>query len=168
MSQLRKWLNFNHKNAVPVVHSNEYLLWPFHNFQQEFDKLFQNFYQSLPSSITDYNNLNIIPLADIVEDENNFNIEIEMPGVDENDIKVAINNNKLVIKASKKVSRKNEGKNYSMREISYGSYERNIQLPDNVDVDQAESTFKKGMLWVNLPKKAIDKSKLRDLEIKKG
>jgi len=168
MSKLTKWLDFNHKHAIPVPRSQEQLLSPFFNFQQEFDNLFQNFYRSLPFSAAEFHNLSISPSIDIVEDENSFKVEAEMPGIDENDIKVTIDDNVLNIKACKKTSKKDEGKNYVMREIGYGSYERNIPLPENVDVDKAESTFKKGMLWVTLPKKPIDKSKVRELEIKKS
>lgn len=66
-----------------------------------------------------------------------------------------------------KFQKNDEGKNYTMREIGYGTYERQIPLPDNTDINNAESSFKKGMLWINVPKKPTDKSKVRELEIKK-
>lgn len=167
MLKLSKLLDFNRKYSVPIHRSNESLLTPFYDFQQDFDNLFQKFYRSFPVSVGELDNLNISPSVDIVEDESNIKVEIELPGVDEKDIKVYISPNMLNIKASKEISKKDEGKTYSMREIGYGSYERNIPLPDNVDIDKAESTFKKGMLWVNLPKKYSDKSKVRELEIQK-
>lgn len=163
MSKFFKWPTFSHKGL-----DNERFLSPFYNFQQEFEKLFQNFYRSLPTPVKEFQNLSICPSIDIIEDENNFKVEIEMPGIDEKDIKVSINDGVLNIKATKETSRKDEDKNYIMREISYGSYERNIPLPDNADIEKAESTFKKGMLWVNMPKKAVDKSKFRELEVKKA
>ncbi len=168
MSKFTNWLDFGHKHLIPTHRTHEHTLSPLYNFQQEFDNLFQNFYRALPVSSTEFHNLNISPAIDLVEDESSFKVEIEMPGVDENDIKVSINDNILNIKACKEISKKDEGKNYVMREIGYGSYERNIPLPDNADIDNAESTFKKGMLWVTLPKKALDKSKVRELEIKKS
>lgn len=167
MSKLTKWFDFNHKHSVPVHRSQERLLSPFFDFQQEFDNLLQNFSRSLPFPAAEFHNLNITPSIDIVEDENNFKVEVEMPGIDENDIKVSIDDNVLNIKACKNTSKKDEGKNYILREISYGSYERNIPLPENADIDKAESTFKKGMLWVTLPKKPTDKNKVRELEVKK-
>jgi HSP20 family protein len=170
MLKLNKWLDFNHKRSIPIQRSQEQWASPFYNFQQEVANLLQNFYRELPSTLSnpELSNLELNPCVDLVEDENNFKIEIEMPGVDEKDIKVSINDNILNIKACKEVSKKDEGKNYIMREIAYGAYERNIQLPENADIDKAESTWKKGMLWVNLPKKSIDKSKVRELEVKKS
>lgn len=165
MSKFSKLLDL--KNQFLPVSSRDRILSPFFNFQQEFDNLFQNFYRSLPSDKFEFHNLNISPLIDIIEDENNFKVEAEMPGVDENNIKVSISDSILTIKASKEISKKDEGKKYAMREIGYGTYERHIPLPDNTDIDNAESSFKKGMLWINIPKTAINKSRVRELEIKK-
>ncbi len=168
MSKFSKWFDFKHKYPVPVSCLNEQILPPFYNFQRESGNMYQSFYHCLPNLTVSYSNLNINPLVDIVEDENNFKVEVEMPGVDEKDIKVSISDNILTITAYKETSSKDEGKSYVIREIGYGSYERNIQLPENADLDQAESSFKKGMLWVTLPKKVINKSKARELEIKKS
>lgn len=140
----------------------------FNDFQQEFDNLLRNFHHSLSIQSGEFNNVMLNPAVDIVEDDQNIKVELEMPGVDENDIKVSIDNHSLIIKANKNTSKKNEGKNYAMREISYGAYERVISLPDDADIDKAESSFKKGMLWINIPKKPADKSKIRELEIKKA
>lgn len=158
---------FNNKKSNELTCSKNECVSPFFDFQQEFDNVFKKFYQALPLAVKDFNNLNISPAMDIVEDDKNFKVETEMPGVDEKDIKVSIDNGILTIRASKEVSKKNEQKDYIMREISYGSYERNIALPDNADIDKAESTFKKGMLWVTIPKKATDTSKVKELEVKK-
>ena len=164
-SKLSKWLDF--RKPIPIHHSHGGMS-PFFNFQQDMDNLLQNFYRYFPLPTTEFSNLNLNPFCDVVEDDKNFKVEVEMPGVDEKDISVAINDGILTICASKETSKKDDGKNYVMREISYGAYERSITLPDNADVDEAESTFKKGMLWVNIPKKAIDSSKKRELEVKKA
>ncbi len=166
MSKLSKWLDFSDKSKQ-FWPSNEPLWEPIFNFQKEFNNLFNNFYRALPGSIMEYNGLNLCPYCDIVEDDKNFKVELEMPGVDEQDIKVAIYNGILSVKASKKTSSKNEGKNYLKREISYGSWERQITLPENIDVDNAQSSFKKGMLWVIIPKKELDKANKVELEVKK-
>src|SRR5690606_31080138 len=115
-SKLTKWLDFSNKHSIPIHRSHEHLLSPFYNFQHEFDNLFQNFYRALPIPAAEFHNLNISPAIDLVEDESSFKVEIEMPGVDENDIKVSINDNMLNIKACKEISKKDEGKNYVMRE----------------------------------------------------
>lgn len=174
MSKLTKWLDpkqwlEDRQHYIPIDRSyRSNFITPFYDFQQEIDNLFKNFYRSLPATDIKFDNLNLNPSVDIIEDDKNLKVELEMPGVDEKDINVSIDNGMLIIRASKQTSKKDEGKNYVLREIGYGAYERRIPLPDNADSDNAESTFKKGMLWVNIPKKATDTSKVRELEVKKA
>lgn len=144
---------------------------PFVSLQTELDKAMQDFYQflNLPrSSSQEMLNQKIMPPIDIVEDDKNFKIEAEMPGMGEEDIKVIVNKGILTLKGEKKTSKKDEGKNYMMREIGYGYYARDITLPDNVDIDQAKASFKKGMVWINLPKKPGSEKQSRELKIEKA
>ncbi|CZN70874.1 T786P28D [Legionella pneumophila] len=57
---------------------------------------------------------------DVVEDKDHYSIELEMPGMDEKDIKVSLADNILTISGEKSTSKKNEDKKYLSREISYG------------------------------------------------
>lgn len=59
----------------------------------------------------------------------------------------------LMIKGEKKTSHKNKYQNYMMREITYGAYQRNVPLPESVDIEKAKATFKEGMLTIEMPKK---------------
>jgi HSP20 family protein len=133
---------------------------PFLTLQEEFDKAINRMY--------DFENLNINPAIDIVDDGKTFKIEAEMPGLDEKDIKVSIEDGVLKIHGEKEVSKKDENKNYLMREIGYGRYERMISLPESADIEKAKATFKKGMLWIEIPKKADASKKSRDLKIEKA
>lgn len=115
----------------------------------QFDRLFEPF--NFPKM--EFENLPLMPAMDIVDDEKHFKVELEIPGMDENDIKVAINNGVLTVKGEKSTSKQDKDKNYMSREIKYGMYERNIPLPESIDAQNASASFKKGMLWVNIPKK---------------
>lgn len=114
-----------------------------------------------------FENLILNPSMDIVDDKENLKIEVEMPGMGEEDIKVSIADGILTIRGEKETSKKDEGKNYVRREIGYGSYERTIPLPDSVDVEKAKASFKKGMLWVTIPKKPESVKRSRELKIEK-
>lgn len=116
----------------------------------QFDRLFEPF--NFPKM--EFENLPLMPAMDVVDDEKHFKVELEIPGMDENDIKVAINNGVLTVKGEKTTSKQDKDKNYMSREIQYGMYERNIPLPEGIDVQNASASFKKGMLWVNIPKKS--------------
>jgi len=113
-------------------------------------------------------NSNLLPSMDLVDDKDSFKVECEMPGLDENDIKISVDNNILTIQGEKSISKKNENKNYISREINYGCYERRIELPRSVDTDKIHASFKKGMLWVILPKIAGAEKNSKAIKIEKA
>lgn len=135
-------------------------------FFKEMGRAINEFYSVLEKSpFTELEKLMINPSVDIVEDEKNYKIEVEMPGMDEEDVKISVNDRVLCIKGEKEISKKDKEKNYIAREIGYGSYERDILLPDYVDIDNASASFRKGMLWVSFPKIAKSEKKHREIKI---
>ncbi len=162
------------KTSVPVsVQRSKSPLTAFHD---EFDNMISNFYNmtGFPrlrfpiNNSENFENLMLNPSIDIVDDKENLKIEAEMPGMGEENIKVSITDGMLTIRGEKETSRKDEGKNYVRREIGYGSYERTIPLPDSVDVEKAKASFKKGMLWVIIPKKPESAKRARELKVEKA
>lgn len=143
---------------------------PFLAVQGALDEAVDDFYHLIDKprfSSKEFENLLIEPSIDIVDDKTCFKVEAEMPGLSEEDIKVSINDGILTIKGEKETSTKDEGKNYLRREINYGSYERRISLPDSADLDRAKASFKKGMLWIEIPKTKETKQQARELKIEK-
>lgn len=102
--------------------------------------------------------------CDIYEKDNNYHIEMDIPGFDKEDIKIEVDEGRLTIKASKNNENKEEDKNYIRRERSYGEYQRSFVLGD-VDTENIEAKFEKGMLIVTLPKKEVIENK-KTIEIK--
>jgi len=162
MNTLLKW-----KKGNPLAEHSQH---PFLNLQNEVDKAFRDFYDMFGSSRgwEQFENLNLMPSMDVVEDKDHFTIQMEMPGMDEKDISVSFNDNILTITGEKSSSKKNDNKKYISREISYGKYERSLSLPSTVDIDKAKASFKKGMLWVELPKKSEAKGKSRDIKVEQA
>ena len=144
---------------------------PFLSIQKEVDKALNGFYdlfEARPFNLKEYENLNILPSMDLIEDEHSFKLEVEMPGMDEKDITVSLNNNVLTIRGEKSTSKKNDRKNYIAREINYGCYERNISLPQTADGQKVTASFKKGMLWVTIPKKVGSQGNGQQIKIEKA
>ncbi len=157
-----------HEKNIPIAKGN--LVDPFLSLHNEVDKAMDELSRWLDKSTFDLNkfdNLTLSPAIDFVEDDKMFRVEAEMPGMGEKDINISIDNHMLTISGEKSTSKKNEDKNYRMREISYGKYERSLTLPENLDIDNAKATFKKGMLWVEFPKMMKGKSKPKKIDIKK-
>src|SRR3989344_3367934 len=143
---------------------------PFLSMQKELDNAMNYFdrWFGFPSfSRREFENLTLMPATDIVEDDENFKAEVEIPGMGVEDIKVSIEDGILTIKGEKTVSRKDKGKSYKMREISYGGYERSIALPNSLDTEKAKASFKKGMLWVTIPKKLESAKKPKEITVEK-
>ena len=102
---------------------------------------------------------------DVTRDEDRYTVEASLPGVSPEDIDVTIDQGVLKIVASteKAESNSDEGK-YLLRERRVGSFYRAIRLPDDVDADNAETTYRNGVLYITLPKQEGSQSK--KLEVK--
>lgn len=109
----------------------------------------------------------LVPImsTDLIETEQGFNINVDLPGVDPNDLDISIVEKFLIIKAERKqVHEQNTDKVHSM-ERSFGKVQRKIRLPAAADVDHAESKFKNGVLSITFPKKANAEGDVKKLRI---
>jgi HSP20 family protein len=92
------------------------------------------------------------PKADIVEEEGQFLVKIDIPGVDPKDISVDFDNNALTIKGEKESEHKEKKNNCISYERSKGSFYRRIVLPNTVDADKISAKNKNGVLCITIPK----------------
>jgi len=105
------------------------------------------------------------PRVDVSEEDDKFEIAAEVPGVDEKDISLTIKDDLLTLKGEKKSERKEEKKNFFMKERSYGSFVRSFRLPDSVKADKVRAKFANGVVTIELPKNAKSKSKAKEKQI---
>jgi HSP20 family protein len=106
------------------------------------------------------------PLVDISEDEKEFLVRVELPGLRKEEVKVTVDNGVLTISGERKVEKEEKTRKYHRVERSYGKFERNFTLPDKVDSAKVTAEFKEGMLEVCLPK--TEKAASKALEVKIG
>ena len=99
------------------------------------------------------------PPVDVYEDEHDFTLKIEVPGVEERDIDVRIENNTLIVHGERKFEKEEKEENYRRVERQYGSFTRSFTLPNSVDPGQVSAHYDKGVLKINLGKKAEAKPK---------
>lgn len=141
---------------------------PFLSLQNELNKVMDDFYgwsEPFNFPVERFESLSLLPAMDFVEDKESIKIECEMPGMGAEDVKVHIDNGTLTIEGEKTISKQDKDKQYRSREISYGSYKRSLSLPKDVDVSQAKASFKKGMLWIKIPKKPESREQHQELKI---
>jgi HSP20 family protein len=96
----------------------------------------------------------LAPPVDIYEDEHNIVLKIEVPGIDESDIDVRIQNNTLTVHGERKIEKDEKEENFRRVERQYGSFTRSFTLPSSVDPGQVSAHCDKGVLKINLAKKA--------------
>lgn len=93
-----------------------------------------------------------VPTIDVKDEGSHFLITADVPGVEQKNLEVSVDNNTLTIKGEKETKRKEEKKNYVRVERSKGSFYRSISLPDVVDANKISAKFKNGVLEIIAPK----------------
>jgi len=108
------------------------------------------------------------PAVDLVEQEKAFELTAELPGLDEKNVEVKVVNGVLTIKGEKQEDKEEKNKDFHMRERRFGTFERALRIPDTIDADKIEASFKKGVLTVTLPKIAEAQKPVKKIEVKGG
>ena len=99
------------------------------------------------------------PPVDVYEDEHNITLKIEVPGIDEKDIDVRMENNTLTVHGERKFEKEEKEENFCRVERQYGSFTRSFTLPSSVDAEHVSAHYDKGVLKIDLAKKAEAKPK---------
>ena len=111
----------------------------------------------------------LAPAAEASVNGDTYRISVELPGVEEKDIDLAVDNGMLTVKGEKKTSREEKGDNWYFSEREYGSFSRSFRLPSDADEGAVKADLKDGVLTVTVPKKAAAKgSGTKKIEISKS
>lgn len=94
------------------------------------------------------------PRVETAETEKQYEVTVELPGVDEKDVQVTLDDDVLTIRGEKKAEREEKKKDYHVTERSYGAFQRAFTLPDDVAPDKIAANFDKGVLKIVLPRTA--------------
>lgn len=101
-----------------------------------------------------------MPAVNIREDEKKFVLDLAVPGIDKKDLKIDIDEDVLTISSETKNESEESRDGYKRKEFSYASFCRSFQIPDNVNRDKIEASYKDGILNVSLPKVEEEKNKI--------
>ncbi|HLI11123.1 MAG TPA: Hsp20/alpha crystallin family protein [Alphaproteobacteria bacterium] len=157
---------------------------PLVSLRGEIDRLFDDFFRgwpslmSFPSRLFDFDPFRrsseplattfgtLAPRVDVAQTDQGYEIEAELPGMDEKDLNVTVSDGVLTIRGEKKAEREEKKKDYYLSERSYGTLQRSFRLPESVDAEKISAEFKKGVLTISLPKSKEAKEKERKITIK--
>jgi HSP20 family protein len=127
---------------------------PFMELQREVDRLFSEFMRPFRTDVE------FLPKVDAYETEDKVVLELEIPGVKKDELKIAVEDGILRISGEKKAERDEKGRNYRIVERSFGKFERAFLLPDYVDIQNIKAKYNDGVLTIELPKKKEEKPAL--------
>jgi HSP20 family protein len=106
------------------------------------------------------------PVAEVTDDEVEYTVTAEVPGLKKENITVSYDNGVLTIAGEKKEDVKEENKKYHIFERSYGSFERTFTFPTPANADKITASVAEGILTVHLPKVAVTKPVAKKIEIR--
>jgi HSP20 family protein len=151
---------------------------PFESLRREIDRLFEDFdggfwRSPLRRSWLDQDPFRgargafeALPAVDVTESDKAYEIVAELPGMDQNNVEVKLANGMVTIRGEKQDEKEEKKKDYYMRERSFGSFQRTFPVPDGVDSDKIEASFRKGVLTITLPKSAEAQKSGKKINVK--
>lgn len=109
---------------------------------------------------------NKVPAVNIAETEKGFAIELAVPGLKKEDIKISLDKNVLSVSAEVKTEETTETKKYNKKEFSYSSFKRSFTLPETVDQSTIDAQYVDGILTLNVAKKEEAQLQTREISVK--
>ncbi len=135
----------------------------FLNIRDEIDRMFDEFFGTLPERVTTGLENVWTPSVDISETDNDIIVTAELPGVKKDDVKISLQDNVLTIRGEKKQEKEEKNENYHRVERAYGMFQRSFTLPTTVDPKKIKATFKDGVLKIKLPK--TEEARMKEIPI---
>jgi len=147
----------NRRSAQPALRS-------VHSADRLFDDLWRGFAVP-PTWAKDSPQAGFVPRVDIREDDEAVVLSAELPGVEEKDFEVVLEDDVLILKGEKRSEHESDEKGYHRVETFSGSFERRFALPFDADPDAVKASYKNGVLTVTVPKPSEAKPQVRQIEI---
>jgi HSP20 family molecular chaperone IbpA len=127
------------------------------------DDLLESFFDSTLVPFMGNRVVNKLPLVDVEETGDTYLVEAELPGFDEKQIKVQVEGGKLTIESSVDEEKKEEKKEYLIRERKISSFSRSFTLPENADTEEVSAVFKNGILTLKIKKRTESAKRLVEI-----
>lgn len=108
----------------------------------------------------------VVPRFEVAETDDAVEVAAELPGLDEKDVQVTLDNGVLTVEGEKKAEREEKKRGVFLSERRYGRFQRSIALPSGIDESKVKATFKKGVLNISVPKTEDARTARRSIKIK--
>jgi len=180
MHQLNPWNWFRDdvsqsaSNHIPIKKSadktvaNSDVFWgnPWVDLHRQIDRLFDGMMTRSQFPSLDYGLAqSFTPSLDVAVEDDKYSVSVEMPGMDERNVNIELSGNLLTIRGEKKEEKEDKDKHYYRVERRYGSFQRSLNLPDDVDLEKIQATMNKGVLQLQLPRDSQRRPSARKIEV---
>jgi HSP20 family protein len=105
------------------------------------------------------------PAVDVYEDEKKVVLKADLPDMDEKDIDIHVEDGYLTLKGERKYEKETKEENFHRVERRFGTFSRSFALPENVDQEKIDASYKKGVLEVTLPKTEAKPKNVRTIKV---
>ena len=139
---------------------------PLTSFDTEINTIFDKFMRGGTADDGSFDVSHWMPAVDVAEYENEYQVKVEIPGVNKDDVKITMQENILTIHGEKKQEKESKDFNYHRVERSHGSFRRSFTLPTSVKHDKIEASYNDGILTIALPKAEEAKPKQMEVKVK--
>ncbi len=139
------------KNLIPHTGKDSSSLF---GLQGRINELFDGFFADIPTP--SFASITRFPSISVSEGDKKITVKAELPSMDEKDIKIEINQDRLTISGEKKTELNESKETYHISELSYGRFSRSLVLPFNIEADKAKASFDKGVLTIEIEKPASE------------
>ena len=149
-------------NITPRRFSDPYFADPFADIRRELDQVFERFMGEgfMPMLRPMSGAGAMAPQLDIEVDGDNMRLDVDLPGVDPNDVDITVHDGMLTVKGERREETKREEGGSQFRERRFGQFERRIRLPDSIEEDSIHAQFDKGVLSITAHlKKAVEQER---------
>jgi HSP20 family protein len=145
---------------------------PMRALQSDLNRVFEDFFRGFDMPGFSSNDQMLagtrMPDVDVKDTGNAIEVKAELPGVNEEDIELSISDGALVIRGEKREERTKEDQGYVLRERAFGRVERAVPLPEGVDPDGAQASFRNGVLTVTIPKTEQARASVKHIGVRRG
>lgn len=169
----KSWFKKETPEHHPIFSQDGPIGLPVSQLHKEIDRLFGNMLENFGAST--FSNSDFMkdaetmlkPQLDIKENDKEYKICVEIPGVQEEDIQIEVQGDTLSIRGEKKQEKEDKNENYHKVERSYGAFQRLLSLPEDADVEHIDASFNAGILNVRVAKNDQAKPSGRKIEVNK-
>ena len=133
------------------------------SLQNEINKVFSENWGSYPVATKQKPTI-WSPLVEVGETTEEFKVKVDLPGVKKEDVDLSFSNGTLIIKGERKDETEEKDANFFKKELFYGSFKRQLSLPEDIDLENISASYDHGVLNIKLPKSNLSKERKISIE----